>query len=202
MTAAGLQSTDSLLARYPGPVSLHPKTGRKLVSFAICLAFALVFGWLVFTGQLESGRRARWFDPFMMPITFAFFSALTLRGALMLAMPAIGALTLDARGLAIRHILSTKRLNWQDVLREFRAETTYWPLRVGGGLRRVTFEVIARSGWTGAPVKAARALHDNFALPPDQLAGLLNEWHRRALAENRPDSSSRVPSTGRPRRDT
>lgn len=174
MSRSETREAEAILARFPGPVSLFVKRRRKLVSFAVCVGFTVFFAWLVFVDPDRSQYRS--YDWIMIPISLLFWPALAIRAAIMLLVPSIGSLTLDADGLAIKLFFQPSRISWRNVVGDFRDETTYWPGRVGGPLREITFEAIVPSAWRGVPTKAKRALQNNFELPPDELAWVMNEW--------------------------
>jgi hypothetical protein len=192
------RQAEAVFARFPGPASLFTRRRAKLVSFAICLFFTVFFAWLLFANPTRSQYRS--YDWIMIPISFVFFAVFMARGVIMLLVPGIGSLTLDPQGFAIRLTFRTERLSWRDVVRDFRDETTYWPPgKLGGGLRQITFEVIAPGARRGGTAKVKRALNDVYELRPDELAWLMNEWRRQALAlaaSRRPASTTIVPRIG------
>ena len=178
-----MRQAEAILARFPGPVSLFIKRRSKFVSFVICFGFTVFFAWLVFGGYDSSYRSYDWI---MIPISLVLWPALAIRAAIMLLVQSIGSLTLDADGMVMKLFFQSPRISWQDVVREFRDETTFLPGKVGGPLRQVTFEVIVPSAWRRVPTRAKRALHGNFELPIGDLAWLMNEWRQRALALGKP----------------
>jgi hypothetical protein len=182
---------DAILARFPGPVSLHIKRRRKLVSFALCLGLTVSFAWAVFVESKDSNG---WIG---LAIFMVFFGALTVRTAIIMLVPSIGGLTLEADSFSTKHFFHAPRISWRDVVGDFHKETIS---RSRGGLRVVAFEAAIASAWRGAPTKAKRMLHDNFELTLEELAWLMNEWRRRALTQPagpRPSSTRRVSKFGR-----
>jgi hypothetical protein len=180
---------ETILARFPGPVSLHVKRRRKAVAFALCLGLTVAFAWAVFVAARDSDG---WIG---FALFLALFGALTVRAAIMMLVPGIGSLTLEAGGFSMEYILRTARTSWRDVVSEFRDETMR---RARGRMRVVAFEVAIPSAWRGAPTTAKRMLPDNFELPLDELAWLMNEWRRRAVAQAAgPGAAGRVSKFGR-----
>ena len=183
----GMHRAETILARFPGPVTLQIRRSRKLVSFALCLGLTVASAWAVVVASKDTNE---WigFAPLL-----AFFAALTVRVAIATLVPGVGSLTIDADGLACKLVFRTTRISWQDVVRDFREDTIR-------RLRVVTFEVIAPSAWRGVPTKTKRILQDNFELGRAELAWLMNEWHRRALAQAptpEPGFRGSVPKIGR-----
>lgn len=165
---------DAILARFPGPISLHIKRRRKLVSFALCLGLTLSFAWAAFVESRDSNG---WIG---LAIFMVLFGALTVRTAIIMLVPSIGGLTLEADSFSMRHSFRTPHISWRDVVGDFHEETIS---RSRGGLRAVAFEVASTSAWRGAATKAKRMLHDNFEPTLQELAWLMNEWRRRALSQ-------------------
>jgi hypothetical protein len=182
---------ESILARFPGPVTLHIKRRRKFVAFALCLGLTLCFAWAVFVAASDSDG---WIG---FALFLALFAALTVRAAILMLVPGIGSLTLGADGFSMEYILRTARTSWPDVVSDFRDETMR---RARGRMRVVAFEVAIASVWGRTPTTATRMLPDNFELTLDELAWLLNEWRRRALAQaasEGPGATGRVSKFGR-----
>ena len=184
-----MSQAETILARFPGPVSLHVKRRRKLVAFALCLGLTVGFAWAVFVAARNSDG---WIGFAMF---LALFGALTVRAAIIMLVPGIGSLRLEADGFSMEYILRTARTSWRDVVSDFRHETMR---RARGWLRVVAFEVASASAWRRDPTRAKRMLPDNFELTLDELAWLMNEWRRRALAQAAgPGPTRRVPKFGR-----
>ena len=184
---------DDILARFPGPVLLAIRRRRKLVSFAVCLGLTMAFAWVVFVSSKDSNE---WIG---FAIFLVFFGVLTVRGAIMVLMPSIGTVTLDANGFELTLFVRTLPTSWRDVVGDFREDK----IRMRRGwLRVVTFEAIVASALRRDPKRAKRVLHDNFELTLDELVWLMNEWRRRALAQTAsrgPDSTRNLPKIGRRR---
>ena len=74
MSSSSLRQAETLLARFPGPVSLHVRRRNKLVALFLCLAFAMFLAWLLFADP-DFRNRYRSYDPIMIPIGIVFFGA-------------------------------------------------------------------------------------------------------------------------------
>ena len=99
MSSSNLRQAETLLARFPGPVSLHLRRRNKRVALSLCLGSALFLAWLLFADP-DFRSRYRSYDPVMIPIGIIFFGAFGVRAAIMLLVPSVGSLTLDATGFA------------------------------------------------------------------------------------------------------
>jgi len=186
-----MSQAETILARFPGPVSLHIKRRRKFVAFAVCLGLTVGFAWAVFVAARNSDG---WIG---FALFLALVGALTVRAAIILLVPGIGSLALEAGGFSMQYILRTARISWRDVMSDFHSETMS---RKRGRLRVVAFEVAIASAWRRDLTRAKRMLPDNFELTLDELAWLMNEWRRRALTQAAgpgPGSTGRVPKFGR-----
>src|SRR5215203_2518641 len=111
LSRSDMPEAEAILARFPGPVSLFVKRRRKLVSFAFCVGFTVFFSWLVFVDPDRSQYRS--YDWIMHPISLVFWPTLAIRAAIMLLVPSIGSLTLDADGLAIKLFFRAPRISWR-----------------------------------------------------------------------------------------
>jgi hypothetical protein len=181
MSSSNLRQAEALLARFPGPVSLHLRRRNKLVALSLCLGSALFLAWLLFADP-DFRSRYRSYDPVMIPIGIMFFGAFGVRAAIMLLVPSVGSLTLDATGFAHNATFRTIRLSWREV-GEFHYNPEYNRGRREGTFPLVTYEVIVASAWRGTPTTATRVVHDRYELPLVQVAWLMNAWRRRAFPE-------------------
>ena len=82
-----MSQAETILARFPGPVSLHVKRRRKLVAFALCLGLTVGFAWAVFVAARDSDG---WIG---FALFLALFGALTVRAAILMLVPGIGSLS-------------------------------------------------------------------------------------------------------------
>ena len=49
-----MSQAEAILARFPGPVSLHIKPRRKRLAFALSLGLTVAFAWAVFVAARDS----------------------------------------------------------------------------------------------------------------------------------------------------
>jgi hypothetical protein len=99
-----MRQTDGILARFPGPITLHVSRTRRIVGLAVCAGFAAFGAWLVFS---EGARRIRifeYYDAIMSWLTFLGAGALTIREAILLLAPGAASLTLDGDGFTIGQV--------------------------------------------------------------------------------------------------
>ena len=160
-TTAKLRN-DSPTVRNTRANSLHIKRRRKRVAFAVCLGLTVAFAWAVFVAVRDSDG---WIG---FALFLALFGALTVRAAIIMLVPGIGSLTLEADGFSMQYILRTARISWRDVTSDFRAEadaTGAW-LAAGGRVRchhhqrmakrphdgqNACCRTISSSPWTSSP---------------------------------------------------
>ena len=183
-----MRQVDGILARFPGPVTLHVSRPRRVFGLALNLAATAIFAWIWIA---KLGPQDRAYDWIMLSVAILFFGTLAIRAVVLLLFPGAETLTLDADGFEIGRIFDRIRMPWRGVS-EFRVETPYWDGRIGGSLTQIRYEPLeAHTGGRGA-AKRARVLGEFYGQPRlrrDELAGLMNEWRRRALAQ--PASSKR-----------
>jgi hypothetical protein len=162
---ASKTSAADILARFPGPVTLHPSLRKWGLIFAGCAVFAIA-------GQamIRDGALTGWF-------VLIFFGLGTLLAALAM-LPGAAALTLDATGFEVTSFYRRSRTRWQDAT-DFIA-TRIPPAR----LRFVLFNDAAHAG-TLSRINAAMigrngAIPDTYGLRADDLAQLMAQWRDRA----------------------
>jgi hypothetical protein len=160
-----MREVEQILASFPGPVVLYAGTLRKLLMLAIFLAFTAFCIWTVVAGRTRILHGV--YDTIMGPIAVVVFAVLTVRSLILLLVPSAASLTLDADGFAINGIFRTKRRSWRDVS-GFRTQ------KVSAGIALVTYDLL--------PSKKTVPLMDSYGQPKDDLAWLLEEWRKRALA--------------------
>ncbi len=170
---------DSLLSRFPGPVTLYPSYGKLLKPVVICLVFAAV-GWL----QIRDGTHPIWGW-----LTAIFFGVGTVVIALQL-LPGANSLTLDAKGFETRvFFLRRIRSQWQNVT-NFIAKPALPP--APQDMKLVWYNDSQWNGWWLARKETAMlgynaSLGGSYGqLSADTLADLMIRWQRRAQAHSSP----------------
>jgi hypothetical protein len=179
-----MRQADTILARFPGPVTLYPSRLRLLVGFVLCLGLT-VFSYYLLLNAIEAWSS----EVIWAAASILVIGGLAARLAIMLLLPGATGLTLDADGFAISGIFRRTRHSWRSV----------------GGFRVHEPDDERLPPWvafdtTGARrhgAKAAGALPINYPLPLEDLAWLMTQWRERALALPRPASVPRVGSAGR-----
>jgi hypothetical protein len=170
-----MRQVDTILARFPGPVTLHPSRLKILGAFALTLSFAVFCVYLLVAKLPEFD----WYDTIMSWLATLFFGVCTARLAVLLQQPGAMSLTLDADGFDIQKIFRRVRTPWQDV-GGFRVDESE-----GFTKGKVMFEVVTAGAGPqrrGA-VKVTRALPDYYQLPNDDFACLMEQWRQRARAQ-------------------
>lgn len=183
-------TADALLARFPGPVTLHVNRLKALAMLAGSLAF--VAGGIFLIVFVRDDPEA----VFAGIASVAFFGACAAIGAVML-LPGAGSLTLDAAGFEVCSLFRRHRIAWPHASR-FTAATFSLP-----GANRKSMVGYDQDGLKGAGADFSRnaigrnaALPDTYGLSVEELARLLTAWRERALAQ-RPHSP--VPRVAPPR---
>jgi hypothetical protein len=171
------RQVDAILAKFPGPVTLHVTLTRRLLGLVIgvCGTALCVWFWI-------SPHRYRWYYLIMQPVGTLFFAGLTVRAVILLILPRHASLTLDADGFTINHVLHYVRRSWRDVS-DFSVETRHvWRY---GPHRSVMYDVPdSGTARRGSREKTHRVpeFYDQPRLHGEALARLMNEWRRRGLA--------------------
>jgi len=158
-------SAADILARFPGPVTLHPSLKRWGLMLAGCAVFAIA-------GQaiIRDGALTGWF-------VLIFFGLGMLLAAVPM-LPVAGALTLDPTGFEAINFYRRSRTRWQDATGFIAARIPPARLRVvlfndaaqAGTLSRINAAFAGRNG----------ALPDTYGLQADDLARLMAQWSERA----------------------
>jgi hypothetical protein len=166
-----MRQSDGILARFPGPVTLHVSRVRRIVGLAVCAGFAAFGAWLVFSDGARRIRIFEQYDAIMSWLTFLGAGALTIRGAILLLVPGAASLTLDGEGFTIGQVLNHIRTQWRDV-DGFRIERVE---RRGGAVDEVVY------GDRGA-VRVLMEVYGRPRLKGEELVALMNAWRGRAVA--------------------
>ena len=175
-TGQARRQVDALLAKFPGPVTLHVTLNRRLTGLVFGVCGTALFIWFWMTPD-----RYRWYDWIMEPVGILFFAGLTIRAVILLIFPAHASLTLDADGFKINHVFHHIRRSWRDVS-DFGVEERYWR---HGKLRHVMYDVLDDTVARRGTKKKAHYVPEFYGRPRlhgEALARLLNAWRRRALA--------------------
>jgi hypothetical protein len=170
-----LRQVDTILASFPGPVTLHQGRRKFFITFMLCLGIAAFCAYLLFARHLFG-----WEDEILMWAATLFFALCAIRALIQLLVPSAAGLTLDDDGFEIGGIFRRGRLAWRHVS-SFHVGMGDQP-----GKQAVTYEV--RSTGTGphpqgVNARATRTLSADYGLPKDDLAWLMNAWRQQALAQ-------------------
>lgn len=203
MSTSSTSQAESILAQFPGPVTLRFSRRRILFMLALYIAtLALMLWLLVARDLLQRGFISGWLSVVVAGVSVLFWGALAVRAILLLVFPDAASLKLDAEGFEIGHVFRRIRLPWRGVS-EFAAKKNY-PLdtRIGGPVEQVTYDDLSPDAGQGK-TKNPRVLPDLYGQPRirrAELAQLMNEWRRRALeqAALSPARSGRPPRAGVP----
>jgi hypothetical protein len=157
------EAINSVLASYPGPVTLAVSRKKWLLLVAIDCIFII--------GGIRLIRAG---DPSGWPtvIMFAIFGIIS---ALML-LPGTAGLTLEADGFQTANVFGKQRWRWQDVS-GFKATWMPWMVAFndtnshGGARAKLSTMLIGRDG----------ALSDNYGLRTKDLAQIMTQWRERAI---------------------
>jgi hypothetical protein len=192
---AAMRQVDSILERFPGPVTLTVSWRRRLIALVFCLAVTALFTWLWI---VEGPGRDRLLRPdrIMYPLTIGFFGVLAIRAGFLLLFPKTTAtLTLDADGFELGHVFHKSRIPWRSI-GDFRVETT-GVRRIGGRITQVWYDAhdvgADGRGWTRKP-RVLPEVYGEPRLRRDELVRLMNAWRARALAQ--PPPRRHVPLLG------
>lgn len=167
----------TVLARFPGPVTLYVGRRKKLIALVLCVAFTAFMAWLAAT---PSGRlpRFHWYSTAMAWISLVIGGGMSIRAVFLLVQPRSASLSLDVDAFEIGRVFRRLRVPWSDVS-GFRVDRT--------GVRALTvmYEVLDFSKRSGSPTKVIKHFPDNYGLKREELARLMNEWRERSLALRR-----------------
>jgi hypothetical protein len=172
---------DTILARFPGPVTLYMSRLKRLLMVVIGAPVAVLCAWILFAGHAHLSDRGG--AAVIVGIAMLWAGGTAIAGAFMLRRPGMGSMTLDLDGFETSGLYgNVDRIRWRDVT-EF--ELRPFP-KFGGG----SFELVARADLLNAPsVPIWGMLPDNYGLTEAEIVRLMNEWRARALA--RPQGASR-----------
>lgn len=170
-----MDQADTILARFPGPVTLTPGRRKFVAVFAVCLGFTAFCVYL-----LMSGRLSEWQDMIMAWLASALFGVASARGLILLLVPSAAGLTLDDIGFTTGGIFRRRRFAWRDVS-GFHLQPSEQP-----GKDPTIVYSVRRTGAPSQPRNAStdtRTLPDSYGPPRDDLVWLMNEWRQQALAQ-------------------
>ena len=181
------RNADVILARFPGPVTLHVSRLKMLMLVAGSLVFVAGGIFLLIVAR---------HDPEALLAGLAsilFFGACAAVGAVML-LPGAGSLTLDAEGFEVCSLFRRHRTSW-------RQASGFTVVTVpGAGKRMIAYDDDRLSGFMAQTNQGLTgrnaAIPDDYRLSYDNLAWLLTQWREKALAQGR---HAPVPRFGRTR---
>jgi hypothetical protein len=154
-------------------VRLYTTQTRRLLALAASLALTLLFAFLLIVGETaQSGLK----EAIMSWGGLVLFGGLTLRAVVLLLAPSAARLTLDADGFTISSIFWHVPTPWRNAsgFRTEQSEGELYP--------HVVYEVRPADmpPHPGTP-RETRTLPDNYGLPADDFAWLMNQWRARTL---------------------
>ena len=172
-----MHDVDTLLARFPGPLTVHPSRIKLLVALVL-FAGLTVFSVHLLRDAIEAGSS----DIVRASLALVVCGVLAVLSAIQF-IPGASGLILDARGFERRRCYRRARWSWREVS-GFRIGET-------DDLEPILFDI------AGTAHGAARrgALPTNYRIPARDLVRLLTEWRTRALAQPQPRATS-VPQAG------
>jgi hypothetical protein len=162
--------SDSLLALYPGPVTLHPSR-LKWVFIFVLMAF-----WIVCASLLHS-----LYGPALLSLTGVVAVSLVTLIIIMAITYGRGRprLTLDADGVEILPPTGgTRRLRWSEITR-FRSRLGFFAFHVDARAPEGRWDRFQRAYLGGR----YRIWTDTFGLGAARFARLMNGWRERAMAQ-------------------
>jgi len=171
-----MRQVDSILAEFPGPVTLQPSRLKMLALFAgslIFVASGVAMLKIRPAGMDSSETLMMWLAVGFFGLCAAVFGVLTLPGA--------ASLTLGADGFELCNLYRRTRFPWADT-RNFRIQQ--FSDTEGSRDRQVMFEVLGAG--TGPKRTGAKwydgMLPDTFGLSKDDFCALMQQWRDKALA--------------------
>jgi hypothetical protein len=176
MTFDGRSKQDylAILARFPGPVSLHGDRRKWGMMLAIALLFVVASGFILYQPDTPSWMRAvAWSG-------IAFFGSGSLLSAVILLLPRSSELTLDREGFTMGVLFRRKRFSWRQA-----SDFSLYARADSAGHKMVVYDDTA---FTGTLAELNRKLSgrnsglaDTYGLSAEDLAELLNAWRDRAM---------------------
>jgi hypothetical protein len=172
-----MREAEIILARFPGPVTLHANR------FKLFAMYAFVLGLGVFSAFLPYLRPGLdWYEKIMAALACLVCAVAAFRGWRLL-LPGRASLTLDADGFETCWAFRRTRTRWQDVS-GFGPQSDH-SIEIGKPIGEVDVLTPDKTSWRRGATKATSALPDNYRLPKDDLVWLMDEWRERALARRR-----------------
>jgi hypothetical protein len=172
-----MDDVDTLLARFPGPVTIPPSRIK------LAVALVLLAGLTVFSVHLLLDAIEAWSSNVIRAsLALLVCGILAVLSAIQL-LPGASGLILDAGGFERRRWYRRARWSWRDV-GGFRISAT-------DDLEPILFDIAGPA--PGAPRHGA--LPTNYRVAGRDLVRLLNDWRTRALAQPQPHPTS-VPQAG------
>jgi hypothetical protein len=171
--SVGSADVDAVLARFPGPVTLHVSRLKFVGLLAASLGFVVALLYILQDDALSpSGTAPAW-------LGIAFLSIGALVGAVML-LPGAGSLTLGPEGFERVSLFVRWRRPWRQV-GNF-AVGQYSPRR-GRTIRFIAYDDadVAPDNFTRRTTGRNAALPDTYGLAHEELAALMNHWRAQAL---------------------
>jgi hypothetical protein len=168
---------DAILARFPGPVTLHVSRLKFLGLLAASLGFVAALLYMLDDGALSpSATLKAW-------LGIVVFGMCALVAAVML-LPGAGGLTLGADGFARITLFMTFRKPWRQV---GSFTVVQYSLRRGRTIRFVGYDddALAPDNRNRRMTGRNAALPDTYGLAHEDLASLMSQWRARALAQSR-----------------
>jgi hypothetical protein len=168
-----MREVETILERFPGPVTLYQSRLKIFIVFAFVLTLTVFAVWVLIPNPNNS-----WYEAVMSVLSALVAGYIAVRAALMLLLGKPASLTLDADGFERRFLFRRDRFHWQDVssFRPQAEDEINWREPIGS----ITFEVRSANA---IPRHRANALPDNYRLPKDDLVWLLEQWRQQALAQ-------------------
>jgi len=164
MTAGS--APDTILQRFPGPVTLHPSRGKWLLIFVVCALFGTIG-----VGMIVDAAPMGWF------VLIVFASGVVI--AAVMLVPGAGSLKLDRDGFVVTSLFRRHAWRWNDV-------SDFVPEAIAPAMRKVMYDDVNAAGRTAAKLSVAIAgrnsgLPDTYGLAAAELAHVMTQWRERAL---------------------
>jgi hypothetical protein len=166
MTTPADDRAKTILARFPGPVTIYPSRRKWLLLFGGCALFAA--GGVM---MVQSGERMGW-------LVLGFFGLCAFIPLVMM-LPGSARLVLDRDGFEYRTLFKSRRSLWRNT------GNFGWANIPPGNVKLVVFDDVSASGMS-ADLNAGitgrnSALSDTYGFAAADLADLLEAWRARAV---------------------